>query len=297
MAALLLGMALLLSAYDHNGAVQSNAGLMPGTLHCYIDYWGSDPWIDHLKTTVPPSLTAKIRFRDLSRVRGNATIIYPAATGAIQIRPPQSPDGARNIWCWYPGDDRSVMAPFENWFWKSSRDYFRGLIPVPGLPEFDADGAWVWRESHERFIEQIREVQKRIPRERRTEIDIPKLTFERTKLGGKSVDMRTTIATALVLFALFFVCVYLLPSLTCEERERGILVAQALSPASAFEIMAAKLLFYPLLAIAYAGILASVAAPASVASWFFWATLAVLAFGTLGIGLTISCIARSQALG
>ena len=41
---------------------------------------------------------------------------------------------------------------------------------------------------------------------------------------------------------LFFVCVYLLPSLTCEERERGVLLAQALSPAAPREILAAKFL-------------------------------------------------------
>jgi hypothetical protein len=39
-------------------------------------------------------------------------------------------------------------------------------------------------------------------------------------------------------------------SLTCEERERGILLAQALSPASAREILAAKFLFYPVFALA-----------------------------------------------
>jgi hypothetical protein len=37
MAALLLGMALLLSAYDNNSAVQSGAGFMPGVFHCYVE--------------------------------------------------------------------------------------------------------------------------------------------------------------------------------------------------------------------------------------------------------------------
>ena len=38
----------------------------------------------------------------------------------------------------------------------------------------------------------------------------------------------------------------------CEERERGVLLAQALSPASPLEIFAAKLLFYPAAGIALA---------------------------------------------
>ena len=53
------------------------------------------------------------------------------------------------------------------------------------------------------------------------------------------------IATALVVFGICFFCVYLLPSMTCEERERGILLAQALSPASTGEIFLAKFLLLP----------------------------------------------------
>jgi ABC-2 family transporter len=293
MGVLLIGMALLLSAYGNNGAVQSGAGFMPGVFHCYVDYWGEDRWIDHLRQTVPESLQGKVHFRDVSGMRGDAKLVYPMATGAIQIRPRAGANGPRRIWCWYPGEDRSVMAPFENWFWRSSRAYFTSLVPGHALPPPDADDSWVWRESHERFLEQVNELLGSSPRDQRLG-DIPKLTFQRSQLGGKPVGTRTTIATALVLFALFFVCVYLLPSLTCEERERGILVAQALSPASALEIMAAKLFFYPVLAIGYAGLLGSIASPSVALSPFFWATVTVLAFGAMGIGLTISCIARSQ---
>ena len=37
------------------------------------------------------------------------------------------------------------------------------------------------------------------------------------------------VATGLVIFALYFTCVYLLPTLNCEERERGVLLAQAVT--------------------------------------------------------------------
>lgn len=293
MAVLLLGMALLLSAYDHSGAVESGAGFMPGVFHCYVDYWGDDPWAKHLKQSVPESLQGRIHFRDVTKFRGGAKLTYPMATGAIQLRPPVQANGPRTIWCWYPGEDRSVMAPFENWFWHSSRVYFTSLIPGHQLPPPKSDDSWVWRESHERFLEQVNQLLGSISRDQRVD-GIPKLDFQRSQLDGQPLDTRTTIATALVLFALFFVCVYLLPSLTCEERERGILVAQALSPASALEIMAAKLLFYPLLAIGYAGLLGAIASPSVALNPFFWATVAVLAFGAMGIGLTISCVARSQ---
>jgi enoyl-CoA hydratase/carnithine racemase len=45
--------------------------------------------------------------------------------------------------------------------------------------------------------------------------------------------------------------------LTCEERERGLLLAQALSPASPGEILAAKSLLYPAVAVGLAGVLAA----------------------------------------
>jgi hypothetical protein len=110
--------------------------------------------------------------------------------------------------------------------------------------------------------------------------------------GG--LDPRSGVATALVLFALFFVCVYLLPSLTCEERERGVLLAQALSPASPLEILAAKFLFYPLLALALAVLLAAIYSPAALSRPFLWISLGVAAAGSLGIGLTIASLARTQ---
>ena len=110
--------------------------------------------------------------------------------------------------------------------------------------------------------------------------------------GG--IDSRSSIATALVLFALFFVCVYLLPSMTCEERERGVLLAQALSPATPFEILVAKLLFYPVLGIALAALIAGITSPMILIRPFFWLGLTAAAIGSIGIGLTIASLARTQ---
>jgi hypothetical protein len=85
-----------------------------------------------------------------------------------------------------------------------------------------------------------------------------------------------------------------LPSLTCEERERGVLLAQALSPASTLEILAAKLVFYPALGIALAALLAGIHNPATLTRSFFWLGASVAAVGSLGIGLTIASLARTQ---
>src|SRR4029078_7316378 len=86
----------------------------------------------------------------------------------------------------------------------------------------------------------------------------PDLVVERKGLAGKVLDFRAAIATGMVVFALYFACVYLMPNLNCEERERGVLLAQALSPASPTEIVTAKFLFYPLFRIGLGATLADI---------------------------------------
>ena len=110
--------------------------------------------------------------------------------------------------------------------------------------------------------------------------------------GG--LDSRSGMATALVLFALFFSCVYLLPSVTCEERERGVLLGPAPSPATPLEIVAAKFLYYPIVGVALGALLAGVYNPTVLLLPFFWLALVTAALGSMGIGLTIACLARSQ---
>jgi hypothetical protein len=120
-------------------------------------------------------------------------------------------------------------------------------------------------------------------------------SIEAERLGFKGgLDLRSRIATALVLFGLFFVCVYLLPSLTCEERERGVLLAQALSPATTGEILTAKFLCYAVLGFTLAAVLAGTHRPLVLARTFFWLTLVVSVLGSMGIGLTIASLARTQ---
>ena len=95
----------------------------------------------------------------------------------------------------------------------------------------------------------------------------------------------------LVLFGLFFVCVYLLPSLTCEERERGVLLAQVLSPATTGEILAAKFLFYPAAGLALGAALAALYRPGVLLVPFFWLALAAAVAGSMGVGLVIASLA------
>jgi hypothetical protein len=263
---LLVVAAMILSFF---GSGDGPAGAISAGSHCFVDYWEDGPWIEHLRENVPPELRRQIMFRPVASARTEAgTLVYPPGTGAIQIRPiGQGENGFRyKVWLWQANGGANGLAPFEAWFWRETQRYFR------------ARAATSWEP---------------LSPEMRGVLQLPEIEEERSVLEG-GLDPRSGIATALVLFALFFVCVYLLPSLTCEERERGVLLAQALSPASPLEILAAKCLFYCLLGLALAALLAGICSPAALGRPFLWISLGVAAAGSLGIGLTIASFARSQ---
>src|SRR5439155_441346 len=158
-------------------------------------------------------------------------------------------------------------------------------------PPFDAGNDWIVLESHRRLQDQVEAARTGGPGARPL---VPDLEVNRKGLGGKVLDFRAAVATGLVVFALYFACVYLLPTLNCEERERGVLLAQALSPASPTEILAAKFLFYPTFGIILAVTIAAIYKTAVLSSLFFWFALLAVGAGFLGIGMTIATLAKTQ---
>jgi hypothetical protein len=201
----------------------------------------------------------------------------------------------------YPEGDRAGMATYENWFWRETHRYFHtsaanelrksGVqvetkFPAPILD----DDMWAHRQAYRNLSDRY----VALSSDQSSHNAIPILELNERASAGGALDLRAAIATALVLFSLCFTCVYLMPSLTCEERERGLLLAQALSPATAFEILAAKFLFYPAFGILLATLLAGIHNPAVLGRPFFWMTLVALAIGSLGIGMTIACLAKTQ---
>jgi hypothetical protein len=256
---LLIVAAMLLSFFGGDGG-PVGGGLSPGVQRCYVDYWQDGPFVAHLRRNVPADLAEHVRFRPLSQAPTDSrgTIVYAQRTGAIQLRPAGPSGGYRAVF-WAPGNDGSALARFEAWFWKESLHFHQQQVARHDL---DAEVAGPVESEHA------------------------------TLKGG--LDPRSGIATSLVMFGLFFVCVYLLPSLTCEERERGVLLAQALSPASPAEILAAKFLFYPVLGLGLAAALAGTYRPAVLAQPFFWLSLLAAAAGSMGVGLTIASLARTQ---
>ena len=267
LAALLVVAALLLTFFrDDNGQAGS---LLGGLERCFVDYGREDAWVAHLKENVAPELRRRIVFRNISALGlDGQTLVYPPGTGAIQLRTTTDAHGrlSYRVALWHPGQDGSNLAVYEAWFWRESACFFQHEAAV--VLEQNGQGSAAAAQ-------------------------LPAIAQERARLSG-ALDVRSSLTTALVLFALFFFCVYLLPSLTCEERERGVLLAQALSPASPLEILAAKFLFYPAAGLGLAALLAGIACPEVLARPFFWLAVGVAALGSLGIGMTIACLARTQ---
>jgi hypothetical protein len=274
LAALLIVAALLMTFFSRSG--NQLGGLNAGVETCYVDYWQEDGWVQHLRDNVPDDLQKQIQFRHVSEApKSGGRLVYTSRSGAIQMRIPGPDDPKKNvkIWVWYPDSDGASMLPYELWFWRETAFYFQHLTALGEKnPEL----------SHGTLAD---------PTERSS--SLPQLEHDRNLLKG-AFDVKQSVSAGLVLFALFFSCLYLLPSLMCEERERGVLLAQALSPASPLEILAAKFLFYPAVGIALAAVLAGICRPLVLLNIFFWFALAVSAIGSLGIGLTIACLARTQ---
>jgi hypothetical protein len=270
LAGLLIVAALLLTFF---GTGDGRGGAFTGGVECcFIDYWRDDDWVEHLRRHVPEELEGRIRFRDIATVaRPDERLSYPPATGAIQMRLAGGPPGrpATRICVWQPSP--GSLALFEAWFWRESARYFQ------------AQAATLAERQRTQTLA-----------EAGSSSSAPAGIEQEHSLLEGAMDMRSTIASGLILFALFFSCVYLMPSLMCEERERGLLLAQALSPASPLEILAAKFLFYPLAGLALAGTLAGIAKPDVFREPIFWLTLPVAAIGSLSIGLTIASLARNQ---
>ncbi|HSQ56944.1 MAG TPA: ABC transporter permease [Gemmata sp.] len=302
LALLLVAAAVLLSVFAPGGE-SSVAGTeaVGGIRHCFVEFDHDTDLVKHLRKNMPPELREQIQFRELAKApQVNGLIVYPTGTASIQIRqiyPQRSPSGRYTVQVsvWHPDGDPTALAPYESWLWKELRRFYeeearkKGII-LPPEPQFDTENQWLLLEAHKRFQEQIAASQGNS----QGTYAVPNLEVNRKGLGGKVLDFRSAIATALVIFALYFTCVYLLPTLNCEERERGVLLAQALSPASPLEIVTAKFLFYPTAGIILAVTIAAVYKTAILSSLFFWLALFAVGGGFLGIGMTIATLARTQ---
>jgi hypothetical protein len=293
LALLLVAAAVLLSLFAPEHSVGAGTDMVGGVHHCFIDYDRTTPLVEHLKKNVPPELKAQLVFRKVDPKRLNSLLDSPTGTGSIVLISYQShqPAGERavlDVHIFHPDGQPEAMAVYEAWFWKEMRRALaaqaRQTAPtLPPDPDLENDN-WQLFEAHERLKAQAAAAGA----------VVPDLKVHRKGLAGKVLDFRAAIATGMVVFALYFACVYLLPTLNCEERERGVLLAQALSPASPAELLTAKFVFYPAFGLALAATLAGIYKPAVLSSLFFWLALLAVGGGFLGIGMTLAAWAKTQ---
>jgi hypothetical protein len=255
LAGLLVTASLLLAALNPAADQDRTGTLIGGIHHCRIWYDEEDEWVADLESHVPIGLRGTVVFSPIYPHIGlDQHLKYETGTGGIELRAAPAGDGVPHyrIYVRYPDGDRAGMAVYENWFWKESYRFFqeraagelraKGVDPTTVLPPPPPDDdLWAQRQVYRDLIERYASMSNGSS----GRDAVPVLDLRERAVVGGSLDLRAAIATALVMFSLCFTCVYLMPSLTCEERERGLLLAQALSPATSAEILAAKFLFYP----------------------------------------------------
>ena len=166
------------------------------------------------------------------------------------------------MWLWQPAGDEDGLAPFESWFWKT----VIRLFPDSGRPVLAESGEGTGLA--------------------------PILEQKRTALTG-GLDARTGIARRWCFRGLF--CLRLSAALA-DLRGTGKGRAAGPGPVAgdAREILAAKFLFYPAIGISLAALLAGLNQPAVLRQPFFWYALMVSACGSLGIGMSIASLAKTQ---
>ena len=305
LAALLVVAALLLSVFNPtaaDGGGSAGGDLVGGVHHCYLEYDRETPFVAKLKARIPDNLKSAIVPRRVPPEALVGVVSYAPGTGAIRVRERPAGHERRRLEfeVWHPPGDPAAVAVYEAWFLRAAREVVHeqtaeGLRAVGGnparltAPPDAADDTWAVRDSFRALAAEAERVKPSAAGPVGTDIDI-----YRNGLGAKPLDFRAAIATAMVVFALYFMCCYLLPTLNCEERERGVLLAQALSPASPAELVAAKFLFYPVSGMALAAVLAGIYNPAVLGTLFFWLSLLALGCGFLGIGMTVSTLAKTQ---
>lgn len=102
------------------------------------------------------------------------------------------------------------------------------------------------------------------------------------------------IITALTIFALYLLSFNLYITSTGEEREKRVLLALLLSPASPVEVIAAKAIFYATSSLAVALAVVSMYRPVLLLSPLLWCTVVAGSVGYVAIGTVVITIVRRQ---
>ena len=242
---------------------QSGASAAKGTSPVLLVYEERTEWIEFLLQNLPES--PEIRAIQADQVRqGNGRYRIPRGWSLVEIRRGGRRDrNEYRIHGHYTGTSAAALKPFYDWFW-----------PVITYYHSRPD----WFEQHDAPLNPAASNIKPLQ-----ETSVAELV--QTELIG----------TMLVLIVQFFTCCHLLVSFTSQDRERGTLMALALSPARISEILVAKLLFHLTLSVMGSTLIVAVLQPEALLRPLFWLVMLITSVGLMCVGMCISAVAKTQS--
>lgn len=262
-ALLLLGLLTAISVLIATGGpalIRADASAKLPT--CWIVYDQDNDWIAHLKQNVPAQPPIRIvKATEMPR-RGEA-VAYPSGDYGMELFT-QNRQHPRIIFR-YPGTQPTGFWPYTQWFWGETVAF------IGETSAFD---------------------QVFLPMNRTNAASSTDFLKQTSLSDLMTIEM---VGSLLLYGVQFFCCTHLLISFTSQERERGTLLALALTPASISEILLAKCLFHGTLSLTMCGIILAILRPVAMPLPLLWATLIVSAVGFLSVGVLVASLARTQA--
>lgn len=180
----------------------------------------------------------------------------PEGTLAVLLSEPDSPGSPRRAVFHYREAEQAGLAPFWDWIALESARH------LEGAPTFLAYPAMINR-------------------------DRPTSALARTPVS--------LLITALTIFAVYLCSFNIYITSTGEERERKIILALLLTPASAREYLAAKAVFYVVASLVVSLGVAAMFRIELLADPWLWSTLIIGSAGYLAIGTVAVCLVRRQS--
>ncbi|MDA1018542.1 MAG: ABC transporter permease [Planctomycetota bacterium] len=267
---LLMAIAILMATGSKTITATETAAQRQTT--CWIVFHKGGGWLDHLREHLPhgPSveqsgsggLDIQLVSRDEIEQSGSE-LVYPPHSCAIEVFPAGLDENERHrIRFLHSGDERS-LAPYTRWFWKNTAEFFGQTGP------FDEEVARIQRV--ERKVDAIRD-------QSISDVLTPEL-----------------VGTVLLFAVQFFLCCHLLVSFTSQDRERGTLLALALSPASVPEILAAKFVFHVGLSVIFSAAVVCILKPVALAHAGIWVVVVLASIGFTSVGIVLASLAKTQS--
>ncbi len=249
-------------------------------MNCWVVYSQESPWVETLRRRAADN--PRIHVVPMSAVKTLSDWrIYPPHDCAIELvgqvsnlpvppEPGQSgqvenlPHEKTTLRFLFPGNDPNVIAPYLQWFWPATAEHF-GAAPPFAPVTLPITGS-----------------SRRAVMERLKQSTVSDLMSEEL------------VATILLIIVLFVTCCHLQVSFTSQDRERGTLMALALTPASTTELLLSRYIFHMALGGMACAAIIGILRPAAFGHLTLWLTIALASVGLVSVGTVIASLARTQ---